>query len=394
MAGSDEISSSGSTGVLVTQGASRRPFMRGILVHSLMSREISFDDALRVAGIVSKEIQDRPDIARSDLAVLVADVVRAELPEASLVDVSAPAPIQVGPSRGATPFSKGRLSQSLLASAIDPSDAFDAAREIELSLRRRGKTEISRSELRRLSHATLCERFGERTGERYLCWRQYQEPERPVVILVGGTTGAGKTSVALEVALRLGISRVLSTDSIRQVMRTLIPRELVPALHVSSFDAHRELPAAADSESPAVDGFIAQASVMSLGARAMIDRAVEENASLVLDGVPLAPGLVDIEGYKDVADVMMVVVARLDEDAFRSHFASRAERERRRESPRYVENLDAILQIQNHILELADHHDIPIIDNVDLDESVRLVIKHVVDTLREKTEIDRGTLLG
>ena len=155
----------------------------------------------------------------------------------------------------------------LLASTIDPSDAFDAARETEFELRRRGRTEVSRAELRRLAHTTLCDRFGARTGERYLCWRHYQEPERPVVILLGGTTGAGKTSVALEVALRLGISRVLSTDSIRQVMRTLIPRELVPALHVSSFDAHRELPASSDSESPAVDGFIAQASAMSLGSR-------------------------------------------------------------------------------------------------------------------------------
>ncbi|MCP4908626.1 MAG: hypothetical protein GY910_26930 [bacterium] len=379
--------------VWVTHGESRRPFMRGILVHSLMSREISFDDALHVAEMVRKQIHGAREIDRSDLAGIVSDVVRKEFPDTSLQEVATPAPIRVGLSRDATPFSKGRLSQSLLASAIDPSDAFDAAREIELALRRRGRTEISRAELRRLAHATLCERFGDRTGERYLCWRHYQEPERPVVILLGGTTGAGKTSVALEVALRLGISRVLSTDSIRQVMRTLIPRELVPALHVSSFDAHRELPAAIDSESPAVDGFIAQASAMSLGARAMIDRAVEENASLVLDGVPLAPGLLDVEGYRDVADVMMVIVARLDEEAFASHFATRAERERRRESQRYVENLDAILEIQNYILGLADGHDIPIVDNVDLDSAVRQVIKHVVDTLREKGEIDFEELL-
>ena len=71
----------------------------------------------------------------------------------------------------------------------------------------------------------------------------------------------------------------------------LIPRELVPALHVSSFDAYRELPMNSEAENPAVDGFIAQASAVSLGARAMIDRAVEENASLILDGVPLVPGM-------------------------------------------------------------------------------------------------------
>ena len=92
--------------------------------------------------------------------------------------------------------------------------------------------------------------------------------------------------------------------------------------------------------------------------------------------------------------MMMVIVARLDEEAFASHFASRAERERRRDSQRYVENLEAILEIQDYILGLADEHDVPIVDNVDLDSAVRRVIKHVVDTLREKGEIDFQKLLG
>ena len=111
-------------------------------------------------------------------------------------------------------------------------------------------------------------------------------------------------------------------------------------------------------------------------------------------GVAGGAGLVDGSSAGDVGDVMMVSVARVDGDAFRGHFASRAERERRRESQRDVENLDAILEIQDYILELADRHDIPIVDNVELDRSVRQVIKHVVDTLREKTEFDLEEVLG
>jgi 2-phosphoglycerate kinase len=384
---------SGRSGVLVIDGPSERPFMRGILVHSLMARELPFDDALRVAGLVGDALQGRLQIERADLAEIVQQIVGREYPEISLLPAAELSAIDVRGRSGAGPFSKGRLSQSLLASAVDPSDAFDVAREIEVELHRRGIAEIGRADLRRMAFKALDERFGSRTAERYLTWRHYQEPERPVVILIGGTTGAGKTSVALEVALRLGISRVLSTDSIRQIMRMLIPRELVPALHVSSFDAHRELPTAREGGNPVVDGFINHASAVAIGVRAMIERSIEENASLILDGVPLAPGTIDLEDYADGADVIQVILARLDETAFRSHFVTRAERERHRDSQRYLENLDAILGVQEYLLGLAEDNDVPIIDNVAVDQSVRRVIEVVVDTLRKKKEVDLSSLL-
>ena len=383
----------GSSRVTVSDGDHQRPFMRGILVHSLMSRDLSFDDALRVAELVRSRIKPEGVIKRSELAEIIEKVVTEDFPEIEMTAPNALVEIEVGEGRDAAPFSKGHLSQSLLASALDPSDAFEVAREIENDLRWKGVRSVQRSVLRRMAHDALVNRFGQRTADRFLCWRHYQEPERPVVLLIGGTTGAGKTSVALEVALRLGIGRVLSTDSIRQVMRMLIPRELVPALHVSSFDAYRELPGSSETENPAVDGFLAQASAVSLGARAMIDRAVEENASLVLDGVPLVPGMIDLDAYANVADVIPVVLARLDEEAFASHFQSRAGRERRRDSARYVENLDAILAIQEYLLDLADSHDVPIIDNDSVDQSVRRVIAHTVDTLGKKRELDLLSLI-
>ena len=73
--------------------------------------------------------------------------------------------------------------------------------------------------------------------------------------------------------------------------------------------------------------------------------------------------------------------------------AERAERERRRDSQHYLENLDAILGVQEHLLGLAEDNDVPIIDNVAVDQSVRRVIEVVVDTLRKKKEVDLSSLL-
>ena len=63
-------------------------------------------------------------------------------------------------------------------------------------------------------------------------------------------------------------------------------------------------------------------------------------------------------------------------------------RESRRPPHRYLENLDGILRIQDHFLELADRYDVPIVDNVSFDRSVLLIIRHVVEALRAREGID------
>ena len=63
------------------------------------------------------------------------------------------------------------------------------------------------------------------------------ELDVPVILLVGGATGTGKSTVATEAAHRLGITRVTSTDFIRQTMRAFFSKEFMPSVHYSSFEA-------------------------------------------------------------------------------------------------------------------------------------------------------------
>lgn len=371
--------------IFVEDKNGRRPFMRGIMVHALMARGVGFDLAYKTADRVHSRLAGRTVVPRDELARMVGE----ELGEDSLVEHQPPLPdpyeIEIGAGKTALPFSKGVLAQSLLAASIDPTAAFETARDIESELRRRGDSRVSRGGLRKLAYQALLERFGERTADRYRIWRQHQEPRKPVIILLGGTTGVGKTSIALEVALRLGIRRVLSTDSIRQVMRIVLSRDLAPALHASSFDAHRALKLEGAPGTRVVDGFLQQATAVTVGVRAILDRAVEENTSVVIDGVSLVPGLLDLASYAESAQVIPLVVARLDEESFRGHFRSRGVDASRRGTKRYLENLDAILRIQEYMLEAADEHDVPIVDNLSVESSVLLVIRHVVETLRERS---------
>jgi 2-phosphoglycerate kinase len=168
----------------------------------------------------------------------------------------------------------------------------------------------------------------------------------------------------------------------------MLSQDLVPAIHESSYNAHRVLADVATGDDPVVDAFRVQATTVSVGVRAMMDRAVAENRSMVLEGVSVVPGLIDLEPYQKFAQVIFLLVASLDEDAFTTRFAARAKDAVRRPPHRYIENLDSILRIQEYLLELAEGDGVPIVDNSLFDASVISIIRHVTETLRKQDEFD------
>ena len=125
-------------------------------------------------------------------------------------------------------------------------------------------------------HDLAVEILGEKEGgqamRRLLRYRELQELDLPIILLVGGATGTGKSTIATEVAYRLGISRVTSTDFVRQTMRAFFSREFMPSIHYSSFEAGRAVSGMAGEQ--AVAGFLEQTRNVLVGVQAAIDRVL------------------------------------------------------------------------------------------------------------------------
>jgi 2-phosphoglycerate kinase len=62
------------------------------------------------------------------------------------------------------------------------------------------------------------------------------ESKRNILILLAGTSGTGKSTLASLLGSRLGISTVLSTDTIRHVMRNFVAKEDDPIIFASTYE--------------------------------------------------------------------------------------------------------------------------------------------------------------
>ena len=203
---------------------------------------------------------------------------------------------------------------------------------------------------------------------------ELRELDVPLVILIGGATGTGKSTVATEIAYRLGITRLTSTDSIRQTMRAFFSREFMPTVHYSSFGAGAALP---DADDPLVAGFLEQSRNVLVGVRASIDRALEEGWSIILEGVHLVPGLLPsrVEG----ALVCACVLSIDDETVHAQHFFSRT----KGSLGDYLDSFAEIRRLQDFIVGRAEHEGVAVIENASAERATADVIELVLAAAEE-----------
>ena len=267
-------------------------------------------------------------------------------------------PLPLGGEHG-LPYSRGLMARALMAVSVPPDRAYSLARRVGDDLASRNSETV---ELDRLE-ALAVESLGEAEGrEAVLQLRRYQELREldlPVVILVGGATGTGKSTVATEIAYRLGITRVTSTDFIRQTMRAFFSPELFPAIHHSSFEGE-----------PLIASFEEQARNVLVGVRASVERALQEGWSMVLEGVHLVPGLVPLE--LEGAIVSSCILKISDETAHAQHFFTR-EAGTDRPMAKYLDRFDSIRRLQDYLVRRAEANGTPVVENETADLATRAV---------------------
>jgi 2-phosphoglycerate kinase len=294
-------------------------------------------------------------------------------------------PLPLGGDEHGLPFSRGLMARSLMASGVAGHRAYALASRVHDELRERGEGSIELERLEALAVEVLGEQEGRQSIQRLRRFQELRDLDLPLMVFIGGATGTGKSTVATELAYRFGITRVTSTDFVRQTMRAFFSRDFMPSIHQSSFEAGDAFP---DAEDPLEFGFLQQARNVNVGVRASSERAFAEGWSIVLEGVHLVPGMVEVPS-PELAVSVFVVLSIEDEDEHVRHFRFRDEDSEARPESRYLERFADIRRLQEVIVARAHRAGVPVIENEDADKAARTVADLVLDAAERSRTVTR-----
>lgn len=389
--------------VINSEDHTKIPFLRGILIRNLLDTGLTFKQAYELADEIREELADTARIGSDELQQRVAARLRKKHGESFasiyLSPFAAPPKIQVRNLGGSvSAFSRGLHQRYLQSSAIPLASAEDITLKIFNELVTSDVSEITTCQLGYLTYLCLQEELGDPSGLRYLRYSEFQRSDRPLILLICGAVGTGKSSITTELSHRMEIVRTQSTDMLREVMRSMVSPSLLPVLHESSFRAWKALPIddlkSRDREQLVADGYRAQTELLSLACEAVLSRASTESTAMILEGIHAHPNLLSVLPSEGNPIAVHATLAVMKPKELRRRLRGRGNAAPKRAAKRYLRHFDDIWLLQSTVLNEAERYDTPIIVNHDMETAIYQLVSAINHKLGEHFSGKPGDVFG
>ncbi|VFQ98938.1 unnamed protein product [Cuscuta campestris] len=248
-----------------------------------------------------------------------------------------------------------------------------------------------------------------------------RERKESVTLLLCGTSGCGKSTLSALLGSRLGITTVISTDSIRHMRRSFVTEKENPLLWSSTYHAGEHLDPLAVAEAKAkrrakkLDGYSIQAlqkdatiATNSISPKQMaiegfkaqsemvidsLDRLItvwEDNKeSVIVEGVHLSLNFV-MGLMKKHPSIIPFMIYIANEEKHLERFAVRAKHMTLDPAKnKYVKYIRNIRTIQEYLCSCADKHLVPKVNNTNVDRSVASIHATAFSCLRRREAGDK-----
>ena len=186
----------------------------------------------------------------------------------------------------------------------------------------------------------------------------------PRLLIIVGTSGVGKSTMSAKLASALDFSKVASTDTVREVLRTQFTSSEKPSLHRSSFES---------AGGSAVEDWGATVDAVSDGVQAVIERALEKRGALLLEGVHYSPNKDVIDKWREAGGIATGVVLYVTSENMHRGMIANREKHNGKQVDHYLGNLDRIREIQENLVVSGSHSGWLLIDPTKESEAAGII---------------------
>lgn len=272
------------------------------------------------------------------------------------------------------PFYGDVLARSLLRIGIPKYIAYQMTHKIWQQISNKKKDD---KEIGKLTEKMLRKKYPDLI-KKYKIWRKIMKKEKPIIILIGGGTGVGTSTLAMRVAWLLEMDTIISTDSVREVIRQFLNNDILPILHVSSYEAGKIVKEVKSSHDRIIYGFISQSKEVLNGINAVVKRAIKESASMVIEGIHVVPGEMDfLQQYNKKAHIIQIMMDVKQKNKHKLHFFSRHVQSVNRNKEKYLKNFKEIRLIRDYLIKQAEKNKITVIQNYNLKTAEKDILNEV-----------------
>ncbi|MHA2312312.1 MAG: hypothetical protein ACXADC_17335 [Candidatus Thorarchaeota archaeon] len=224
---------------------------------------------------------------------------------------------------------------------------------------------------------------------KYEALRRTTSDVPPLVMVLEGASATGKSMLAIDIIANLSITRIISTDTVRQVLRGIHSPEEHPELYCHTYQAHMYRQAGPEGFDPIVRGYLAQCEIIGPAIRDAVERVVKEGAEAFVEGVHILPG-----SLRDFSPGILEILINPEEAAHRAMFLAKhsASGLKTVSADAKVRDTEfrATREIQNHMLELAKDNSVKIVTLDDYEQAHEEIRITILDTIGKLLKVKSG----
>ncbi|MBN1330735.1 MAG: hypothetical protein JXA54_14785 [Candidatus Heimdallarchaeota archaeon] len=202
----------------------------------------------------------------------------------------------------------------------------------------------------------------------------------PLIIIIAGIPGTGKTILARELSTALNISLVIGGDALRSALRSLLPKESFKVFFTSIYNTWKFF--GEYTSDNLLLGYKEQSRIMNLAIERMVaDRGIRDGESLIVEYLQFLPSQFDNE-LLEHPSIIPIILRINDKQIYQQRLASRSNYSHLGSSgERLITNIDKYLLLQENLCAEASKYNLPIIDidnfSDGFDQALELIITRV-----------------